>query len=72
MQHGKMVNETCNEAKVKTDIHVIEPINIELEGKMAKFQAENEELKAQIQGKGFVIAALKNELRKSKGNSVDT
>ncbi|GKD69669.1 hypothetical protein Tco_1323759 [Tanacetum coccineum] len=34
--------------------------------------ANNADLKAQIQEKVFAIAALKNELRKSKGNSVDT
>nr|GEV38066.1 hypothetical protein [Tanacetum cinerariifolium] len=33
---------------------------------------ENVDLKAQIQEKVFANAALKNELRKSKGNSVDT
>ncbi|GJT41250.1 hypothetical protein Tco_0941115 [Tanacetum coccineum] len=64
--------KTHNEAKLKTDIHVIESINIELECKVAKLLAENEHLKAQIQEKVFATAALKNELRKSKGNSVDT
>nr|GEW62022.1 retrovirus-related Pol polyprotein from transposon TNT 1-94 [Tanacetum cinerariifolium] len=34
--------------------------------------AENDEFKAQLQEKGFTIAALKNELRKLKGNSMDT
>ncbi|GJS87776.1 hypothetical protein Tco_0770412 [Tanacetum coccineum] len=34
--------------------------------------ASNTELKAQIQEKVFAIAALKNDLRKLKGNSVDT
>ncbi|GJX87318.1 hypothetical protein Tco_0339332 [Tanacetum coccineum] len=33
---------------------------------------ENADLKAQIQEKVFATAALKNELRKLKGNSVDT
>nr|GEV11914.1 hypothetical protein [Tanacetum cinerariifolium] len=33
---------------------------------------ENTDLKAQIQEKVFANAALKNELRKSKGNSMDT
>ncbi|GJX92394.1 hypothetical protein Tco_0345720 [Tanacetum coccineum] len=36
------------------------------------FLANNADLKAQIQEKGFAIAALKNGLRKLKGNSVDT
>nr|GEU57607.1 hypothetical protein [Tanacetum cinerariifolium] len=34
--------------------------------------ANNADLKAQIQEKVFVITALKNDLRKLKGNSVDT
>ncbi|GJX42551.1 hypothetical protein Tco_0257541 [Tanacetum coccineum] len=34
--------------------------------------ANNAELKTQIQEKVFAIAALKNDLRKLKGNSVDT
>ncbi|GJZ71620.1 hypothetical protein Tco_0635471 [Tanacetum coccineum] len=36
------------------------------------FLANNAELKAQIQEKVFAIAALKNDLRKLKGHSVDT
>ncbi|GJS25720.1 hypothetical protein Tco_0454352 [Tanacetum coccineum] len=34
--------------------------------------AKNDEFKAQLQEKGFTIAALKNELRKLTGNSVNT
>nr|GEU38713.1 hypothetical protein [Tanacetum cinerariifolium] len=34
--------------------------------------ASNDNFKAQLQEKGFAIAALKNELRKLKGNSVNT
>ncbi|GKA70318.1 hypothetical protein Tco_0776382 [Tanacetum coccineum] len=34
--------------------------------------AKNDEFKAQLQEKGFTIAALKNELSKLKGNNVDT
>ncbi|GKF88931.1 hypothetical protein Tco_0262894, partial [Tanacetum coccineum] len=34
--------------------------------------AKNDEFKAQIQEKGFGIVALKNELRKLIGNSVNT
>ncbi|GJY79946.1 retrovirus-related pol polyprotein from transposon TNT 1-94 [Tanacetum coccineum] len=34
--------------------------------------AQNAEFKAQLQEKRFAIAALKNELRKLKGNNVDT
>ncbi|GJT69856.1 hypothetical protein Tco_1029142 [Tanacetum coccineum] len=110
-QHGQILNETSNKAKIKRDIDEIETINIELEHSVAKLLTQNEhlnkenetlkkhykdlydsikitrsktidqstsllannaDLKAQIQEKIFAIAALKNDLRKLKGNSVDT
>ncbi|GKC37127.1 hypothetical protein Tco_1049511, partial [Tanacetum coccineum] len=103
-QHGQILNETSNKAKIEKEIDVQETINIELEHSVAKVCKENEtlkqhykdlydsikitrsktteqttsllannaELKAQIQEKVFAIAALKNDLWKLKGNSVDT
>ncbi|GJW26267.1 hypothetical protein Tco_0040078 [Tanacetum coccineum] len=72
-QHGAILNETSNKAKIKKEIYVYEIINIELEHKQTtSLLANNAGLKAQIQEKVFAIAALKNELRKLKGNSVDT
>ncbi|GJS31122.1 hypothetical protein Tco_0491742 [Tanacetum coccineum] len=103
-QHGQILNETSNKAKIKKEIDVLETMNIELEHSVAKLRKENEtlkkhykdlydsikitrsktieqttsllannaDLKAQIQEKVFAIAALKNDLRKLKGNSVDT
>ncbi|GKB66780.1 hypothetical protein Tco_0928192 [Tanacetum coccineum] len=110
-QHGQILNEISNKAKMKKEIDAFETINIELEHSVAKLLTvnvnlnkeiktlkkhykdlydsikitraktikettslitQNANLKAQIQEKVFVIAALKNELRKSKGNSVDT
>ncbi|GKA00409.1 gag-pol polyprotein [Tanacetum coccineum] len=103
-QHGQILNETSNKAKIKKEIDVLETMNIELEHSVATLRKENEtlkqhykdlydsikitrsktteqttsllannaELKAQIQEKVFAIAALKNDLRKLKGNSVDT
>ncbi|GJU05957.1 hypothetical protein Tco_1122387 [Tanacetum coccineum] len=103
-QHGQILNETSNKAKIEKEIDVLETMNIELEHSVAKLSKENEnlkqhykdlydsikitrsktieqttsllannvELKAQIQEKVFAIAALKNDLRKLKGNSVDT
>ncbi|GJV20144.1 hypothetical protein Tco_1369164 [Tanacetum coccineum] len=117
-QHGQILNETSNKAKIKMEKYVLETINIELEHSVAKLLAENEQLnkenellkqtykdiydsikktrvqtndhndsliaqvnsktvenadlKAQIQEKVFANAALNNELRKLKGNSVDT
>ncbi|GKB49617.1 hypothetical protein Tco_0900370 [Tanacetum coccineum] len=103
-QHGQILNETSNKAKIKKEIDVLETMNIELEHSVAKLRKENEtlkkhykdlydsikitrsktieqttsllanntDLKAQIQENVFAIAALKNDLRKLKGNSVDT
>ncbi|GJS45543.1 putative ribonuclease H-like domain-containing protein [Tanacetum coccineum] len=110
-QHGLILNETSNKAKIKKEIDAYETINIELEHSVTKLLTENEQLnkenetvkkhykdvydsikimgsktieqttyllannadlKAQIQEKVFAIAALKNELRKLKGNSIDT
>ncbi|GKC71617.1 hypothetical protein Tco_1117500, partial [Tanacetum coccineum] len=103
-QHGQILNETSNKAKIKKEIDVLETMNIELEHNVAKLCKENEtlkkhykdlydsikitrsktieqttsllannaDLKAQIQEKVFAIAALKNNLRKLKGKSVDT
>ncbi|GKA70265.1 hypothetical protein Tco_0776329 [Tanacetum coccineum] len=98
------MNETCNKAKIKKEIDVLETMNIELEHSVAKLRMENgtlkkhykdlydsikitrsktieqitsllannADLKSQIQEKVFAIVALKNDLRKLKGNSVDT
>ncbi|GJR81716.1 hypothetical protein Tco_0152501 [Tanacetum coccineum] len=80
-QHGQILNEISNKAKINKEIEVLEKINIELEHSVAKLLADNREfnktvenadLKAQIQEKVFANVALKNELRKLKGNSVDT
>ncbi|GJZ43727.1 hypothetical protein Tco_0590982 [Tanacetum coccineum] len=102
-QHGQILNETSNKAKIKKEIDVLETMNIELEHSVAKLRKENEtlkkhykdlydsikitrsktieqttsllannaDLKAQIQEKVFAIVALKNDLRKLKGNSID-
>ncbi|GKA40283.1 hypothetical protein Tco_0732876 [Tanacetum coccineum] len=77
-QHGQILNETSNKAKIKKEIELLETINIELEHSVAKLLIENDnktvenaDLKAQIQEKIFANVALKNELRKLKGNSVD-
>ncbi|GJT40018.1 hypothetical protein Tco_0939883 [Tanacetum coccineum] len=77
-QHGQILNETSNKAKIEKEIDVLETMNIELEHSVAILRKENETLKQHykdlliILEKVFAIAALKNDLRKLKGNSVDT
>ncbi|GJS24546.1 hypothetical protein Tco_0453178 [Tanacetum coccineum] len=75
--HGQILNKESNQAKLKKEIDAYETINIELEHtknieQTTSLITQNADLKAQIQEKVFAIAALKNKLRKSKGNSVDT
>ncbi|GJU09807.1 hypothetical protein Tco_1132203 [Tanacetum coccineum] len=44
-QHGQILNETSNKAKIKKEIDVLETMNIELENSVAKLRKENETLK---------------------------
>ncbi|GJW49233.1 hypothetical protein Tco_0090584 [Tanacetum coccineum] len=44
-QHGQILNETSNKAKIKKEIDVLETMNIELEHTVAKLLKENETLK---------------------------
>nr|GFA22439.1 ribonuclease H [Tanacetum cinerariifolium] len=44
-QHGQVLNDESNKAKIKKEIDVLETINIELEHKVANFCKENETLK---------------------------
>ncbi|GJW29919.1 hypothetical protein Tco_0046794 [Tanacetum coccineum] len=44
-QHGQILNETSNIAKIKKEINVLETMNIELEHSMAKLLKENKNLK---------------------------
>ncbi|GKF12071.1 hypothetical protein Tco_0049997 [Tanacetum coccineum] len=65
-------------SKIEKEIDVLETMNIELEHSVATLCKENETLKqhykdfSDLQQKVFAITALKNDLRKLKGNSVDT
>ncbi|GJV08324.1 hypothetical protein Tco_1345980 [Tanacetum coccineum] len=73
-QHGQILNETSNKAKIEKEIDVLETMNIELEHSVVILRKENETLKLRLQRLKTVFAnvALKNDLRKLKGNSVDT
>ncbi|GJS25955.1 hypothetical protein Tco_0486575 [Tanacetum coccineum] len=60
-QHGQFSKVKSNEAKVKHDIDITRAKSIE---HTTSLIATNDKFKAQIQEKGFAVAALKNELRK--------
>ncbi|GJW43014.1 hypothetical protein Tco_0071813 [Tanacetum coccineum] len=59
-RHYKELSDSIKTMRAKTIEHTTSLI------------AQNAEFKAQLQEKGFAIAALKNELRKLIGNSVNT
>ncbi|GJV12752.1 hypothetical protein Tco_1354293 [Tanacetum coccineum] len=62
---GSLIEPENNNAFSKSEIET------QMQRQEEKF-VENADLKAQLQEKVFANAALKNELRKIKGNSVDT
>ncbi|GJT94549.1 integrase, catalytic region, zinc finger, CCHC-type containing protein [Tanacetum coccineum] len=66
-QTYKDLSDSITKTSVQTKDHV-DSLNVQLNCK----SVENATLKAQIQEKVFTNAALKNELRKIKGTSVDT
>ncbi|GKB88840.1 hypothetical protein Tco_0961112 [Tanacetum coccineum] len=59
-RHYKELSDSIKKMRAKTIEHTTSLI------------AQNDEFKAQLQEKGFAIAALKNELRKLTGNRVNT
>ncbi|GJR86791.1 reverse transcriptase domain-containing protein [Tanacetum coccineum] len=65
-QTYKDLYDSIKKTRVQTKDHT-DSLIVQLKNK----STENADLKAQIQEKVFTIAALKNELRKLKGNSVD-
>ncbi|GJX30227.1 hypothetical protein Tco_0238306 [Tanacetum coccineum] len=87
-QHGQVLNETKNENCIKKaqlkrlikDLYdsikktrvQTKDLKDSLIAQINSKTVENADLKAQIQEKVFANVALKNELRKLKGNSVDT
>ncbi|GJW16860.1 copia protein [Tanacetum coccineum] len=66
-QTYKDLYDSMNKTRVQTKYH-----NDSLIAQVNSKTVENADLKAQIQEKVFANATLKNELRKLKGNSVDT
>nr|GEY73283.1 hypothetical protein [Tanacetum cinerariifolium] len=63
----KDLYDSIIKTRVQTKVH-----NDSLIVKLNNKSTKNANLRAQLQEKVFAIAALKNELRKLKGNSVDT
>ncbi|GKE30064.1 hypothetical protein Tco_1445448 [Tanacetum coccineum] len=70
-EHLKQTYKDLYDSIKKTRVQ-INNLNDLLVAQVNSMTIENVNLKAQIQGKVFANVALKNELRKLKGNSVDT
>ncbi|GKB72803.1 hypothetical protein Tco_0934215 [Tanacetum coccineum] len=70
-EHLKQTYKELYDSIKKTRVHN-KDISDSLISQINQKSVENADLKAQIQEKVFANAALKNELRKLKGNSVDT
>ncbi|GJT33155.1 hypothetical protein Tco_0923574 [Tanacetum coccineum] len=68
-EHTKVVFKEQFDSIKKTRVHTKEQSD-SLIDKLNLKSAENEDLKAQIQDKIFVITSLKNELRKVKGKEI--
>ncbi|GKD20826.1 hypothetical protein Tco_1222529, partial [Tanacetum coccineum] len=70
-QHGKILKEKSNEAKVKHDIDVIKMINIELEHSVAKLLTENEHLNKEIKHLKKTYKDLYDSIKKTRAQTKD-
>ncbi|GJW03329.1 hypothetical protein Tco_1562185 [Tanacetum coccineum] len=71
MQHGQIVNETSNNAKINKEIEVLETINIELEHSVAKLLAENEKLHKENEHLKQTYKDLYDSLKKTRVQTKD-
>ncbi|GJY35813.1 hypothetical protein Tco_0421191 [Tanacetum coccineum] len=70
-QHGQILNETSNKAKIKKEIEVLETINIELEHSVAKLLAENEKLHREIEHLKQTYKDLYDSIKKIRVQTKD-
>ncbi|GJV77733.1 hypothetical protein Tco_1509317 [Tanacetum coccineum] len=70
-QHGQILNETSNKAKIKREIEVLETINIELEHIVAKLLAENEKLHKEIEHLKQTYKDLYDSIKKTRVQTKD-
>ncbi|GJX67194.1 reverse transcriptase domain-containing protein [Tanacetum coccineum] len=70
-QHGQILNETSNKAKIKKEIKVLETINIELEHSVAKLLAENEKLHKENEHLKQTYKDLYDSIKKTRVQTKD-
>ncbi|GKA99755.1 putative reverse transcriptase domain-containing protein, partial [Tanacetum coccineum] len=70
-QHGQILNETSNKAKINKEIEVLEKINIELEHSVAKLLAENEKLHKENEHLKQTYKDLYDSIKKTRVQTKD-
>ncbi|GJS48214.1 hypothetical protein Tco_0598335 [Tanacetum coccineum] len=70
-QHGQILNETSDEAKIKKEIDLLETINIELESRIAKLLAENEKLNKENEHLKQTYKELYDSIKKTRIQTKD-
>ncbi|GJT55122.1 retrovirus-related pol polyprotein from transposon TNT 1-94 [Tanacetum coccineum] len=70
-QHGQILNETSNKAKINKEIEILETINIELEHSVAKLLAENEKLHMENEHLKQTYKDLYNSIKKTQVQTKD-
>ncbi|GJR54751.1 hypothetical protein Tco_1405272 [Tanacetum coccineum] len=70
-QHGQILNEASNKAKIKKEIEVLETINIELEHSVAKLLADNEKLHKENEHLKQTYKDLYDSLKKTRVQTKD-
>ncbi|GJR40624.1 hypothetical protein Tco_1216308 [Tanacetum coccineum] len=70
-QHGQILNETSNKAKIKKEIEVLETINIELEHSVAKLLAENKKLHKENEHLKQTYKDLYDSIKKTRVQTKD-
>ncbi|GJT66806.1 hypothetical protein Tco_1018286 [Tanacetum coccineum] len=70
-QHGQILNETINKAKINKEIEVLETINIELEHSVAKLLAKNEKLHKENEHLKQTYKDLYDSIKKTRVQTKD-
>ncbi|GJY85215.1 hypothetical protein Tco_0499241 [Tanacetum coccineum] len=70
-QHGQILNETSNKAKINREIEVLETINIELEHSVAKLLVENEKLHKENEHLKQTYKDLYDSIKKTRVQTKD-